>query len=191
MAERQSWPKRLAKVFLGDYQIFRIYELDLQDPQHLDRSTAHITGCDFQLLTNEQLEASNNSEIRSRTAAYCGTDSFAFGLLVDDEIICVQWYWFGERYLKRNFWPLKETQAKSVELFTLPGHRGKGLATALKLYSAVGMREKGFTRLFSRIWHSHRESRRVSENAGWKNIAIVLEFKPPFLRRRLRWVRKP
>ena len=184
--------KRLIKlctnVLLGDYQIFRVFRFDLDTLAAVDISGYLAQGYVFREVSADELSASADDAIRSYVT-YGGRGALGFAVWDKGEVVCLQWYWFGARYRSRNFWPLKDDEAKSVALFTLPSHRGSGLATALKLYSAERMKKKGFHRLFSRIWHTHRASRRVSEKAGWRNIAIVAEVYPFGLRKKFRLVR--
>ena len=181
--------KLCANFLLGDYQIFRVFRIDVEDLVAVDISNYLAQGYVFREVTAEELSASGDDSIRSR-AHYGGQDAIAFAVCDKSEIVCLQWYWFGDRYRTRNFWPLKKDEAKSVELFTRPTYRRAGLATALKLYSAERMKDKGFHHLFSRVWYTHLASRRVSEKAGWQNVAIVGEFHPFGLRKKIRLVRR-
>ena len=77
-------------------------------------------------------------------AWYCGDDSLGFGVFFGSELVALQWVWFGEGYRRRrNFWALERNEAKSVELVTAPEHRGLGLATCLKQFSARQLAERG------------------------------------------------
>ena len=174
---------------LGEYQIFRIFRCDLNTAAKPDLSGYRDEGYQFREVSIEDLAGSSDDGMRAR-ARYAGEDALAFGVFRGGELLCLQWYWFRERYKTRNFWPLQPDQAKSIDLYTLPAYRGTGLATALKLYSAAQMKEKGFNQVFSRIWYNHVSSRRVSEKAGWHNIAIVVEVFPLGLGRKIRWVRR-
>lgn len=186
-----GWKARLRgwlSILFGDYQLFRIYECDLERLNETDLSPFRAQGFAFREVGAAELAASSDEDIRS-IARYCGEDAAVFAVYRGTEIVCVQCYWFGERYRRRNFWPLESDQAKSVELFTAADYRRRGLATAVKMYSAQRMKERGFRRLFSRIWHSHGASRRVSEKAGWSEVAAVAEFTPLGLGRTVRLVR--
>lgn len=186
---RKGWLPRGLALLLGDYELFRIYRCDPAGLPEPDLSSFSAQGYEFREVSAAEIASAADDAIRSRLG-YCGENAMVFAVYLRGEAVCVQWFWFGERYRQRNFWPLEAGQAKSVELFTVGEQRGKGLATALKLFSAKRMQEKGFRQLFSRIWHSHTESRRVSERAGWKQVAIVMEFAPFGLGRTIRLVHR-
>lgn len=164
-----------AQLILGDYELFRIYRCDLETIESFDPSNHQDTGYHFRKVDQEEVLSAANSLIRDRSR-YGGDDAIGYAVFYADEIVCLQWYWHGERYKRRNFWPLREDEAKSVDLITVEEHQRKGLATALKLYSANDLKRSGFNRLYSRIWHSNHSSIRVSEKAGWSYIAFVIEF---------------
>src|SRR5690606_29173819 len=90
--------------------------------------------------------------------------------------LCV--YWFGERYKQRNFWPLKDDEAKLVEVITLPEMRGRGLASCLIDHSGDEMFRLGFRRLLARVWHSNTPSLRAFANAGWLPQTTVIDIFP-------------
>jgi len=165
------------RLLLGDYERYEIYALSLTGLALWDLSPWTEQGFEFRTLEADDLTSSPHADIRVR-AFYGGAGADGFGVFKDGELISLQWYWHGDRYRQRNFWPLKDGEAKSVELFTLDSYRGQGLATALKAYSAHEMQSRGYTRLISRIWHSNRPSRRVSEKLGWTNIAQVTVIYP-------------
>jgi len=167
--------RRLARLILGDYEFFRIYRYDLETTEPFDPSNHQDAGYLFRKVNQEEVLSAANSLIRDRSG-YGGDDAIGYAVFYADEIVCLQWYWHGERYKKRNFWPLREDEAKSVDIITVEAHRGKGLATALKLYSANDLKSSGFNRLYSRVWHSNHPSIRVNEKAGWSYIAFVIEF---------------
>jgi hypothetical protein len=182
--------RQLARMLLGDYQIYRIYELDLSLAPQVDLTGLANEGYECCEVSQEEVLAALDDDVRSR-AFYGGEGTLGFAIRAGREIVCLQWYWFGDRYRqRRNFWPLQDGEAKSIELFSVAAHRGKGLATALKGYSALEMRKRGFRKLFSRIWHTHTASRRVSEKAGWRNIALVAEIYPLGMPKKVRFVRR-
>jgi GNAT superfamily N-acetyltransferase len=165
------------RLLLGDYECYEIYALPLTGLAQSDLSQWTDQGFEFRTLETEDLTSSPHEDIRAR-AFYGGAGADGFGVFKDGELISLQWFWHGDRYRQRNFWPLEEDEAKSVELFTLDAHRGRGIATALKAYSAEEMKARGYARLISRIWHSNWPSRRVSEKLGWLNIALVTVIYP-------------
>jgi hypothetical protein len=100
---------------------------------------------------------------------------------VGTELAWVQWYWWGARYEKERHgrsWRLPSGAAKLVGLFTVPRFRGKGYAAMLTAQAAYLMFEKGFGSLYMRIWHNHRDSMRMSEQAGWQMVGAYVEICP-------------
>lgn len=165
-------PDALVHAALGEYGLYFVYSLDLTTaaPVDDDRYTLRTVG-------RHDLACANDTGMRDQ-AWYDGEGTYGFGLFDGTELLAVQWYWYGVRYATRNFWPLNEREAKSVQLYTVPYARGRGLATLLKRRSALVMRDLGYVRLYSRIWHSHLSSIAVSERAGWQRIALVVEVQP-------------
>ncbi len=43
------------------------------------------------------------------------------------------------------------------------------------------MRQRGFRRMYARIWHSNDPSKHAFEAARWERVAFVLEVQPPRL----------
>jgi len=165
-------PDALVHAALGEYGLYFVYSLDLTTaaPVDDDRYTLRTVG-------RQDLACANDTGMRDQ-AWYDGDGAYGFGLYDGTELLAVQWFWYGVRYASRNFWPLNEREAKSVQLYTVPYARGRGLATLLKRRSALVMRDLGYVRLYSRIWHSHLSSIAVSERAGWRRIALVAELQP-------------
>jgi RimJ/RimL family protein N-acetyltransferase len=115
-------------------------------------------------------------------AGYSGPGSYAFACFAENRIVGICFYWFGDRYRTRNFWPLVEGEAKLVQIVSIPEARGQGIATHLIALSSQDMMRKGFGRAYARIWHSNIPSLRAFERAGWMRLALVIEANP--LRRR-------
>lgn len=136
-------------------------------------------GCWFREVTSDDV-ASAADEVIRKQGWYGGDDALGFGVYRGAELVCIQWVWYGERYrTKRNFWPLEAAEAKSVQLVTIPSERGKGLATQVKQFGASQLRKRGFSRLYSRIWWNNYAAIRVSQKAGWRQIATVFELGIP------------
>jgi L-amino acid N-acyltransferase YncA len=72
----------------------------------------------------------------------------------------------------------------------VPELRGQGLAQRVKEYSAIEMRERGFRRAYSKVWHSHDASIRANQKSGFREIALVVDLSPFGTGRRLPWVRR-
>jgi RimJ/RimL family protein N-acetyltransferase len=174
--------KWLARKALGEYAIYHIVtqsEKSSSVPQ-----TALPDGCSWDAVQPGQIERSEDASIRDR-AFYLGEDAYAWrctdrsGRVVG---LCV--YWCGERYGHRNFWPLEAHEAKLVEVITLGEMRGRGVASALIERSSTAMFERGFHRLYARIWHSNGASLKAFSRAGWVRTATVVEL---FLLGRWKW----
>lgn len=178
----KSCAKRVLGMVIGDYEIWRIYQRDLTTQEATDLSEYYKNGYEFREVSQAEIQASADDEIRSR-AFYAGDDAYSYAVLRDGQIISVEFLWFGDRYRQRNFWPLEEKQAKAVETFTTAAYRGRGLATALKIFADGNLKKMGYTDLFSRVWYTNKSSCRMNEKAGWKNAALVATFKPF----RLKW----
>jgi len=179
----KSFLKRLLHLLFGEYAIYRIYTCPTADSGALYSSkTPHFA---VRQVDESELANSTDSLIREQTG-YLGENSFAFACFDGERIVGVCFYWFGERYRKRNFWPLDEHQAKLVQIITLPEMRGREVASTLVAVSTYAMREKGFKRNFARIWHSNTPSLRAFTRAGWTYVTTVVEINPLRLRRPLR-----
>ena len=166
------------------YSCFKVFELPL------DRAAAASglvlpDGYRFVELSAADVAKCPFAELRE-CEWYGGPDSHLFGILRDDTLVSMQCLWFGERYRKSAFWPLGRGDAASVHLVTAASERGKGLATLLKRYSAGRLRDRGFARLYSRIWWTNTASLRVSEKAGWSQVGTVVELEAPWRRDPLR-----
>jgi GNAT superfamily N-acetyltransferase len=171
--------KRALRLVLGEYAAYRIYALDTGAPAPAGPERGQ--GFAVREVGAEELLASPDALIREQ-APYLGEQSAAFACFDGERIAGVCFYWYGARYLKRNFWPLGEGEAKLVQLITLPDMRGRGVAPLLISRSVRAMRDKGFARVFARIWHSNTPSLRAFTHAGWRQVALVFEIHP--LRRR-------
>jgi RimJ/RimL family protein N-acetyltransferase len=97
---------------------------------------------------------------------------------------------FGDERRTGAFWPLRDGEAESAYIVTVPELRGHGLAQLVKQYSAIEMRARGFHRAYGKIWHSHHASIRANEKSGFREIALVVDLYPFGGTRRLRWVRR-
>jgi GNAT superfamily N-acetyltransferase len=159
---------------IGEYHVFMIYHKSLRGQCLNPAETLELQ---FSVLARPgQVVTALN---------YSGKDSFGFAIRENEAELCTCWVWFGERYLKRNYWPLKHTHAKLIALETEESARGKGLAPMLLQYAARVMADHGFTDLYARIWHSNHPSRRAFRKAGWRFHALVLEFDALGNRRRI------
>jgi GNAT superfamily N-acetyltransferase len=179
--------KGIIRTLGVEYCCFRVFTLDLAsqpEPAPLP------PGYRCAEVSADEVRRASEPAIQGE-AWYGSDDSLGFGVYSGSELVALQWVWFGEGYRRRrNFWPLEPNEAKSVELVTAPGHRGLGLATCLKQFSARQLAAKGFVRLYSRIWWNNWPSIRVSQKAGWKAVALVVELTTPLRSRPFRFQRR-
>ncbi len=189
----KSFAKWLMHFILGEYSAYYIYARSC-DTDAPSRSAAGLP-FRFEEIDESAIRRSPDALIREQ-AYYAGSGSHGYACLADDRIVALCFYWFGERYLKRNFWPLADNEAKLVQIISLPEFRGRGIATALINASLLDMFGKGYGRAYARIWHSNTPSIRAFERAGWRRIALVVEINPlrqskPIRMRFMRASRKP
>ena len=167
--------KIIARWLLGDYSAYLIYT-NVTKKTFTEEAGVNAK---FKVspVDSEDIGASTDSLIREQVG-YAGSGSHAYACFDQDRLVGVCFYWFGERYLERNFWPLKNGEAKLVQIITLPDARGAGVASTLIAQSCRDMGTKGFTKTFARIWHSNTPSIKAFERAGWKRIDLMLEINP-------------
>ena len=171
----KKFAKMLARTLLGDYAIYHVYSRTGRQ-EAAPRSKVPPS---FRCISIDQqsIEASADPVIRNQ-AGYAGAGASAYACFDGERIVGICFYWFGERYLQRNFWPLTDGEAKLVQIITLPDMRGRGIARALIAGSSESMQEKSFHRLYARIWHSNTPSLLAFEHAGWTRVATVIEINP-------------
>jgi len=172
----KSLAKRLAGVVFGDYAIYRM--LSAGDQDDVRGATEANPGDRIAEIDRGQLLAQED-EIILEQSGYFGPDSIAYAYWVQERVVACCIYWYGERYRnERNFWPLADSEAKLVQVITVPPARGKGIAGRLIRFSTQAMRQRGFKHLFARVWHSHHASLAAFERAGWHGISTVVEVCP-------------
>ena len=186
----KSFAKWLMHLILGDYSAYYIYarSCDTGEP------SCAVAGFPFRFEEIDESAISRSPDVLIREQAYyAGSGSHVYACLEGDRIVALCSYWFGERYLKRNFWPLADNEAKLVQIISLPEFRGRGIATSLINASLQDMAGKGYGKAYARIWHSNIPSIRAFERAGWRRIALVMEINPFRQRRpiRMRFKRVP
>ena len=176
-----SWPRSLARMVFGDYALYRIYAIDAEDCAPSEASDIEF----FELNIPDDL--SDDPEMR-KLESYLGDGAYGFGARLGEQPAAGCFFWAGQRYKQRNFWPLDDDEAKLVEVRTIPQLRGQGIASHLIRHAAHAMAQRGFQRLYARIWHSNTPSIRAFEKAGWRYIAFVIEIAPLGVKH-WRWVR--
>lgn len=158
-----------------DYSCYRIYSVSLADLECVPVPLP--AGCQVVELARADLERSPFGEVRE-CRDYHGPDAVLYGVCrADGAVVCAQCVWYGDRYRDHQFWPIENNAAASMHLVCAPSERGKGYATWLKRETARRLRQRGFARLYSRIWWTHSASIRVSEKAGWEHVATVFDLK--------------
>lgn len=166
--------KSFARFLLGDYAPYYIYHWNCNEGPI---SSGGQESFDVRLLDGESVKSIADSRIQEQLG-YCGSESLSFGCFHDNQLAGICFYWYGERYRKRNFWPLKGREAKLVQIIVMPEMRGRGIATTLIRCSALEMERQGFSGLYARIWHSNHPSLSAFERAGWRRVAFVAEINP-------------
>jgi RimJ/RimL family protein N-acetyltransferase len=111
-------------------------------------------------------------------AGYAGEEALAYACMHEGQIVGLCFYWYGARYLQRNFWPLQSAEAKLVQIITSPRMRGKRVAGTLIASSCDDVMKRGFERVFARVWHSNEPSLRAFAGAGWWRCAKVFDVNP-------------
>lgn len=167
--------KKLARMFFGEYSAYCIYSQSTEAALHVRPEAEGKFS--VRQVDESAIRDSSDSLIREQ-AEYAGPGSCAYACFDGDRIVGLCFYWFGSRYLQRNYWPLAEGEVKLVQIVSIPEMRGRGVATRLIASSFQDLVQKGFRRAYARIWHSNTPSRRAFERAGWKKIALVVEVNP-------------
>ncbi len=160
--------KKMARVILGPYELYTIYESPLNSKKH--DNVIEIKASD--LKASEYIEIADLS-------IYDSSETYFFAYIENTKILGVCVYWFGQQYkLKRNFWPLKHNEAKLIQITLAECARGKGFAPRLISGSSFIMAQKGFVKLYSRVWRNHTASDKSFLRAGWikKASLITVQF---------------
>lgn len=167
--------KKLARLLLGDYSVFQVYSRPTQSASPCQRRhPQHLTVVP---VDEAAINSSLDPLIREQVG-YAGPGAHAYACIEKGRIVGVCFYWYGDRYLQRNFWPLVEGEAKLVQIVSLPDVRGQGVATMLIASSCHDMGKKGFHHAYARVWHSNTPSLRAFERSGWTRTALVIEINP-------------
>lgn len=167
--------KKTAKLLLGEYSIYQVYSQSdnaAVQPHPVAETHYRVKEIDITAI-GLSLEP-----LIKEQAHYAGPGSHVYACFDESRIVGICFYWFGVRYLERDFWPLADGEAKLVQIISLPDMRGRGVATAIIGSSSNDMLKKDYRRLYARVWHSNTPSARAFERAGWKRIALVIEINP-------------
>lgn len=171
----KEYAKQLTHMLLGEYSIYYVYTVAAQDslPKLPDSAAAYSVSA----VDESDIRASPDALIQEQLG-YAGAGAHAYACFEGGRIVGICFYWFGDRYLKRNFWPLKTGEAKLVQIISLPEARGRGVAARLVSASCQQLLKNEYTRVYARIWHSNTPSVRAFERAGWARIALIFEINP-------------
>ena len=180
--------KNIIKLILGDYSLYRIYLFDakVENPGK-NQTSVNLNSKLSEISDISLLQASPYKEI-AILESYGGDGAYGFGAWNNKgELVSACWFWDKVRYQSRNFWPLKEKEAKLVQINTSLAYQGQGIARNLLLFATDKMTQKGFERIYARIWHSNTPSLKAFEKAGWKYVAFVIEIFPLGRKKPFRW----
>ncbi len=165
--------KAMARTLLGEYAPYYILESGQPGAGTAPLNPAYTVGP----IGADEIRACPDPVI-SGQASYAGPEALAYACRDGERIAGVCFYWHGERYKTRNFWPLKPGEAKLVQIITAPDMRGKKVAGTLIAGSCAQVLQAGFVRAYARIWHSNEPSLRAFAGAGWTRRALILELNP-------------
>lgn len=175
--------KRVARALAGDYSIYRIYGSPVTETP-VPGGTAR-TPLTVEKTSGEYL-ASQLSSLINEQAGYGGSGTDVYVCRNDDKIVGVCCYWSGDRYRERNFLPIKNDEAKLVQIVVESDQRGMGVAPDLITQSCNDMLRTGKSRCYARVWHSNTPSTRAFEKAGWCHISTIIDVFPFGLSRHCR-----
>jgi GNAT superfamily N-acetyltransferase len=165
--------KVLARLLLGRYLIFKIYECESQPSPHSREVKAQFGIVDG----HTTLCQSECAELRELSDC-AGDDAYGFGAWIDGKLVSACWFWGHKRYNPNGIWPPSKGDAKLVRVVTSPSHRGTGIASNLIRFASNEMQKQGYKRLYAKIWHSNRPSLAAFSRAGWREIATVAHVFP-------------
>jgi len=169
--------KSLAGYAFGKYQLIRLY------CKTLDGDAADASGtleC-REIKDLNVIHELGTEEIKNHAwYGAQGQGAFGYGIIQDQKLVCTCWYWTKEdrRLPARFFSNLQDSDAVMVDLLTSESARGRGYASALIRYSEQKLKEAGFRRLLTWVWHSNNPSIRTFEKSGWKYTGFLIEVQP-------------
>lgn len=139
--------KRIAHALFKDYQINRIYYLDLAAQQPLSPESLP-DGAVIQVIESPQ-QIANSPDKRIRDHAwYAGGHARGYGIWEDGLLTCMCWFWTPTHPgMPGRFSALGERDAVMVDLLTSPHCRGKGYAVAITRFAMIDLYKRGYSRL--------------------------------------------
>nr|WP_231378047.1 GNAT family N-acetyltransferase [Thioalkalivibrio sp. ALE12] len=166
--------KIILHATFGEYQYWKVYAVDLPYPRPSVPSNVEV-----RVLNREDLEGISEDGLCAEN--YLGEEALGYGLFLKGRLAAVQAVWWGSRYMRERAgrsWRLSPGAAKTTSLYVLEEYRKMGYATLLKKYVLAELSGRGFRRVYARIWHSHRNSIRVSRKVGMRLVGVYVELCP-------------
>jgi RimJ/RimL family protein N-acetyltransferase len=166
--------KNLLNIVFSEYEIFKIFCFRKQ------KNLVQADESKFKYIELSEADFKHyDSGLLKKNKSYIGKEALGFACLYQGDVVGVCFFWFGNRYLQRNFIPLKDNEVKLVQIETLENMRGKGVAPNLIAYSCQQIFNKGFETLYARIWHSNTPSIKSFTKANWQysHTIFVVKFR--------------
>ncbi|MBK5921290.1 hypothetical protein CCR80_09640 [Rhodothalassium salexigens] len=161
--------RAVGRALFGDYELYAIYAIDTA-PGRGPVGDTPGQAMFVPLNGPEQLPAE-----LAEVAAYAGPEAALFGLRVGKDYVAACVFQWGRRYAReRGFIPLADGEAKLVQITTAPAARGQGAARTLIAAASSAMAQRGFVRLYARVWRGHKASQKAFVAAGWEHCAWVV-----------------
>ncbi|MEO8992603.1 MAG: GNAT family N-acetyltransferase, partial [Nitrosospira sp.] len=145
----------LARLLLRDYSFYHIYGCNC-----VEEKPFLTEGLRFESIDKKEIDNAGDRVIADH-AWYHGQNTHAYACIEGSRIVGLCFFWYGERYKKRNFWPLRDQEAKLVQLFVLPAMRGQGIGKNLIQFATRDMFLREFKYVYARIWISNTPSLRT------------------------------
>lgn len=150
--------KNIIKKLLPKYELYRVYNIHLNF-QVIDIET-NLT------FVNLALADYSNHTLYKETAIYHNTESYGFGLLEGEKLVALQWYWFGSRCKKLDWWSIPDDSIMSMHIQVDACYQNRGLSTVLKSFALKELSAAGFKNVYSRVWHNHLASIAMNRRLG-------------------------
>ena len=172
MTRLRDFLKAIASKLFERYELQRIYRLDLSGVDEAIPETEYV----LRRITQSDVERCPVARIRER-AGYGGEHAHGFAVFEGESIVCMSWFWDGERFRDHYLCRPAEREAVMVDLVTVDSHKGRGLAPLLTRFAAAEFKRAGFRTLHTWVWHSNSASIRSFEKAQWTCTAYLVYLK--------------
>lgn len=164
MSQLKSIIKRLAP----QYEFYRIFKCELPAKQ-----VQLANQFDFCLIEEQALK---KQALYVSTQAYQNESSLAFGITHNNNLIAIQWYWYGHQVNKLDWWSTPENSAMSMHIQVAPEYQGQGVSTQLKSLALAELKKLGFQYAFSRVWHNHWASIAMNRKLKAKQVGWLVRL---------------